>query len=347
MKKQTKSDLKRELRQDILTGHWVVITDQRSPLLGKNLEFPLNNPDEDKDFPMLPEYLKGLFFVDGHKPTIIDTVYSQDKEEFMYIVPSEFAVLAEDNGKEERYFATHEGPFLRKKAVGVHELMVCKDSKRIYELSESRLGLILEAIQQRYLALASHKEIKCLFWYHACGQSAGASFEYTHAQLVGMPVVPEFIEEKFEVAESYYRAHKRSVYEVMLEYELERQARVVYETDDFALICPFASRSAFEMMILPKDHNPFFERTLPDERAQVAKLLSKGLGALKKTFAKDLDFNVYLYSAPVDGSDHKYFRWHLSIVPYLYVWEGLEMGAGMDICEVSPEVATVYLKRFF
>lgn len=64
--------------------------------------------------------------------------------------------------------------------------------------------------------------------------------------------------------------------------------------------------------------------------------LDRGLG--------DPDFNLTIDTAPRGEEDAEYFSWHIQILPRLTTPAGFELGSGMSINTVLPEVAASFLR---
>ena len=124
--------------------------------------------------------------------------------------------------------------------------------------------------------------------------------------------------------------------DVMVE-EVRRRDRLVAIDDEAALFCPWASRSPFELRLLPRTVEGSFER---DERG--AAMLGRALGALRELFAPEgVQLNLWVRTAP-RGTDE--FHWHLDIVPRLAIRAGFELGTGVDINVYPPERAAADLR---
>ncbi|QQS21404.1 MAG: hypothetical protein IPL87_01805 [Candidatus Moraniibacteriota bacterium] len=106
--------------------------------------------------------------------------------------------------------------------------------------------------------------------FHNHGKEAGASLAHPHSQLIAIPVVSPYIQLELTGSERYFRKNKELVYGVIAEYESEAKTRVVYENEKFLAFCPFASRSAFEIHVMPKRSSPYFERIGDEEKLLAA-----------------------------------------------------------------------------
>src|SRR5204862_1763590 len=92
------------------------------------------------------------------------------------------------------------------------------------------------------------------------GPDAGASLEHTHAQLYALRFVPAEIARERERAAAY---HERTMGGHMLAdvavEEVRRRDRLVAIDDEAMLVCPWASRSPFELRLVPRQPAPAFE----------------------------------------------------------------------------------------
>ena len=120
--------------------------------------------------------------------------------------------------------------------------------------------------------------------------------------------------------------------------ETRRPERRIWEDDDSVAFAPYASRSAFEIWVVPRRHDADFSRA----GAADIKATSEALRQVLDRLASALDgppYNLVLHTAPlreqVDGTYH----WHWEIHPRLREIAGLELGTGLPVNPVSPEDA--------
>ena len=109
-------------------------------------------------------------------------------------------------------------------------------------------------------------------------------------------------------------------------------------------LCPFASRSAFQVIISPKNHLPYFEKATQKEKWQLAEIFQKVLSKLYKGLS-DPAYNFYLHTAPCDGKKYPYYHWHWTILPKTSISAGFEIGTRMEISTITPEKAAEYLRK--
>ena len=101
---------------------------------------------------------------------------------------------------------------------------------------------------------------------------------------------------------------------------------------------PYASRSSFEVWIVPRRHEADFGRATGPDVAATSEALRQVLGRL----AASLDgppYNLVLHTAPLREQVEATYHWHWEIHPRLREIAGLELGTGLPVNPVSPEDA--------
>jgi UDPglucose--hexose-1-phosphate uridylyltransferase len=170
------------------------------------------------------------------------------------------------------------------------------------------------------------------------GGGAGASLEHSHAQLYALPFVPVLVARERERFTAYnQRTMGGDLLADVASEEVRRRERLVAIDDDAMVICPWASRSPFELRVLPREAAPRFEQ---DGEVGVG-ALGTALHALRERFGDDLELNLWVRTAPRDAD---VFHWHIDIAPRLAIKAGFELATGVDINIFPPERAAAELR---
>jgi UDPglucose--hexose-1-phosphate uridylyltransferase len=170
------------------------------------------------------------------------------------------------------------------------------------------------------------------------GGGAGASLEHTHAQLYALSFVPAALARERERAGAYgERTGGGGLLGDVLVEEVRRRERLVAIDDEAALICPWASRSPFELRVVPRREAARFE----DDEAGTA-MIRTAMQALAKLFDGPPELNLWVRTAP---SGAEQFDWHVDIAPRLTIKAGFELGTGVDINVYPPERAAADLRE--
>lgn len=338
MEEETKNKVNSQLRQDIITGDWVVIATGRGKRpddFKKRKEKEITENDEE------------CLFCDtekSHQKKDVLIYKDADNEWTLKVFPNKFPAFSQPIALR-KLIHQEEGPYFWMEGVGYHEVIVTRDhQKNIGQLDPLLVAEILDAYQTRYLELMNKKSVRYIEIFHNHGKEAGASIAHPHSQLVAIPVISPYIKLEIDGAESYFGANKKCVFCDIIQWELEKKERIVFENERFVAFCPFASRAAFEVWVLPKKHQPYFERMSEEDKID-------GGAALKQVIAKIskvLDFpafNFYLHTSPCDGKDYPHYHWHIEILPKTSVWAGFELSTGIEVSAIEPEKAAEYLRK--
>lgn len=239
-----------------------------------------------------------------------------------------------------------EGKFFKAmEAAGYHEVVVTRShEKSLALLSLDQIKEVLEVYHQRYLELMKKPWVNYISIFHNHGKEAGASISHPHSQIITTPLIDIDLEKAISNAERYYKKHKQYIYHQMNEWERKAKKRIVFENKDFLVLCPFASKSAFEVIISPKKPSPRFEAISEKEKESLAEAFKKALFSLYKGL-NDPAYNFYLHTAPCGKGKYEYYHWHWTILPKTSIWAGFELGAGMEISTIEPEKAAAYLRK--
>jgi UDPglucose--hexose-1-phosphate uridylyltransferase len=228
--------------------------------------------------------------------------------------------------------------FASRPASGVHEVLINapRHATAISELSDEQIAAAVAAWRERMRAHADAPYVQLIVNE---GGAAGASLEHTHAQLYALPFVPAAVARERERAGAYRErtAGGGLLGEILVE-EVRRRERLVAIDDEAALICPWASRSPFELRIVPRAESPSFA----DDTGGAA-MLGTALRLLAERFGGPPDLNLWVRTAP-RGVDEG-FHWHIDVAPRLSIKASFELATGIDINVYPPERAAADLRE--
>ncbi len=202
------------------------------------------------------------------------------------------------------------------------------------ELSEDRFAGAVATWRER---MRAHGDAHYVQLVVNEGAGAGASLPHTHAQLYALPFVPLAVARERERFGAYReRTGGSGLLSDVLVAEVRKRDRLVAIDDEAALICPWASRSPFELRVVPRVEEGRFE-----DGGGGAAMLRTALGALAEIFGGSPELNMWVRTAP-RGAEH--FHWHIDIVPRLTVRASFELATGVDINIYPPERAAADLR---
>ena len=241
---------------------------------------------------------------------------------------------------------TTRGPYRWLEGVGFHEVVFTRHHVRsLAAMSAAEVAVVFAAYRDRYLALKDEECVAYVSIFHNHGREAGATVSHPHSQIIAVPVIPPDIGRSLSGSAAYFRAHRRCVHCDMIAFERRGGRRIVYENRHFTVFCPYVSRSAFEVRIFPKRHRPEFESSSDAELAAAADALRATLAKLGRGLA-DPAYNFFIHTAPAaDGLKAAYYHWHIEILPKTAIWAGFEISTGIEISTIAPETAAGFLRK--
>jgi UDPglucose--hexose-1-phosphate uridylyltransferase len=226
--------------------------------------------------------------------------------------------------------------FASRTAVGGHEVIVNAPEHvtAMAELSEERF---LGAVATWRERMRAHSDAAYVQLVVNEGAGAGASLPHTHAQLYALPFVPAAVARERERAGAYSErtAGGGLLSDVLVE-EVRRRERLVAIDDEAALICPWASRSPYELRVVPRREAARFE-----EDTAGAAMIRTAMRLLAERFDGPPELNLWVATAPRGAES---FHWHVDIAPRLTIKAGFELGTGVDINIYPPERAAADLR---
>jgi UDPglucose--hexose-1-phosphate uridylyltransferase len=330
-----------QLRQDPVSGDWVVIATQRAK---RPDDFFKKEPQ--KNLAKTPAKECVFCQITSRETPIL--VQFQGKE----VPPTGNWTVAVVNNKYPAFAPNPNlnqqkiGPYQVMNGVGHHELVIFKDHyRRLDQMKTEEILEILEVYQKRYLILSKQAHAKYVAIFHNEGREAGASIDHPHSQIMAIPTLDADIRTSLKGARRFWQKNNHQCpYCAMIEHDLKHQERVIWENKEFIACCPFAPKSAFEIRIYPKKHQSHFEKTNHSQMLSLANTFKTVLTAVRRGLGNP-DYNFFLQTAPCDGKKYQYFHWHWQIQPKTQVWGGFELGTEIEISTIPPEDAAKHLRK--
>lgn len=334
-----------ELRKDPIIGRWVIIATDRA-----------KRPDQFSGQQQGPAE-KPCPFCEGkesHTPTEIYAIRQKYTSANgpgweLRVVPSIAPFLRIEGDLERR----GKGLYDLMNGIGAHEIVIETNQHigNMADLPEEQIAKVVTCYIDRINDLEKDERFKYVLVFKNYGWTAGAgSIKHSRSQVIATPVNPKRVKEELAGSRFYYDYHERCVFCDLLNQELESKDRLIIDVDGFVAITPFAARFPFEVWILPKKHSCDFTTLNMPSRLELARIMKKVLGKLKKGL-NDPPYNYILHTAPFRREKIGYWKsidydyhWHIEIIPRLTRVAGFEWGTGFYICPLQPEEAAKFLR---
>ena len=257
------------------------------------------------------------------------------------VVPNKYPALAAESdgtGSTEQFYESRRG-------LGAHEVIIESPSHEVSvaNVSARQLVAIVQTYHARMRALTQDSRWRYALLYKNQGDRAGATLEHIHSQLIALPAAPRAALEELRGAKLLYQTTGRCAYCEIIEREAKGRERIIFDHENFVVLCPFAPRFAYETWILPKAHSADFAASAEEEISDFAGALHETILRLDRRLG-DPPFNYFIHAMPMDEAVRHYYHWQLKILPQLARAAGFEWGTGAHINAVAPEKAARLLR---
>lgn len=322
-----------ELRYDIVSKEWVIIATSRA-------RRPETFKRERREVRSLAKSQCSFCNISATDKPVL--VYGNGEDWTTIVITNKYPALFPAG----KVSARSEGKFFKTlQGVGFHEVVLTRDhTKHLAQFSVELVKEVVDAYQKRYLALKKEKFVNYISIFHNHGKEAGASVSHPHSQILTTPLIDVSLQRALSTSKKYFTETKKCLYCELNRWEQKTKKRLVFENKNFIVVCPFASKAAFEIVISPKKHLPYFEQISEAEKQDLAQALLAALNKLYKGL-NDPAYNFYLHTAPCDGKKYPYYHWHWTILPKTATPAGFEFCTGIEISTIEPEKAAEYLRK--
>ena len=333
-----------ELRQNLATKEWVIISAERAKkpdaVLHKIIGTPASDKVYDPECPFCPGNeerfpLEERYRVDdGGGSWIVRTIDNKfkilDRFPTCPVVPDAFV---------------KEGIYHKLSGCGSHELVIDthKHNKTITDLSRDEIKTIVAVYLNRYTTFQKNPNNLITILFKNYGVLAGQTQPHSHTQVVGSRIIPLYTRSLLHEAERHFDTYGSCVFCDMLRYEMEQKTRIVYHNDDYLAFVPYAAGAEHEVWIAPKWH----KAGLQDIEGQGIHNLADTLQIILTAFRLSLDnpdFNFVIRTAPYVLSEVPFYHWHIQIMPRTKILGGFERGTRIQVNTIVPEDSAQMLR---
>lgn len=320
-----------QLRLNPLNGRWVTIVAERSE---RPTDFAPRTQQVETEVgrpcPFCPEHTED-------REATIET-FDPSGNWKMRVVANKYPAFSGDEP-----MAVHNiGPVhMMSEASGIHEVFVFTPNHdaRLSDMSDSDVAEMMDVLKQRLLQHQSTPNIRYTQAIVNHGREAGASLAHPHGQILGLPFVPgEILDEE----RAFGRFAGGCILCATVEAERVDGKRIVLETEESLVVCPYWSGMPYELLIIPKHHDAHLTDASTNSLHSVGVAIKRALLTLNAALG-DVAFNLGFHTAP--GHHSGTYHWHVHIWPKLITTAGFERGTGVLINIVPPEDAAVTLRN--
>ena len=326
-----------EWRADPVTGQWVIVAAD-APVRRRDFDLDEHPPDSDGPCPLC----EGHEAAAGREILAVRNGSTADGPGWdLRVVPNRVPVLrVEDAGD-----VVRDGLLEHQPGLGAHEVVVesPRHDASWFTMAPEDLTRVLLAWRDRMADLRRDFRMRAALAFKNHGAKAGARLPHSHSQVVAMPRIPPRLDDEVKGSERHHAATGRCVFCDLAAHEIAAGARVVAASAACVALAPYASRSPFEVWLLPRQHGARFEAASTADIAGVAGVLHQVLALMDGQLGRPA-FNAVLHSAPYGVTADAVYHWHLELVPRVLRATGFDIGTGTAVNPVSAEKATRVLR---
>lgn len=318
-----------ELRQDILTGEWVIFAGNRMKRPYDFIKKSVPKTFDSRDCQFCP----------GNEVFTTESVYQNgdDGDWTIRVFPNKYPAVG-DNSE----YVDGEGFYRAERGEGAHEVIVDTPDHTavIHDFSVEQIIDILKVIRTRFKIIFDRDDVKYVQIFKNCGPDAGASILHSHWQIIGVPVIPCEQTNILNSALKYYELNGKCVICDILKHEQDKKIRVISENNHFMVFAPYASKMSYECIIASKKHIPSFGEFNDEMISELADIIKKILSAVK-TLRNGICYNICLEDTPKGYDGH----WYMKVLPRMGNPAGFEYGTNSYINPILPEEAAKYMRN--
>jgi UDPglucose--hexose-1-phosphate uridylyltransferase len=218
-----------------------------------------------------------------------------------------------------------------------------REHRPLQAVGSEMLRTMLTVVRRAFLDAQKLGQTEYLQVVQNWGAQAGARTNHLCLDLYDLPQIPHRVAEEIGGAARYLIREGECPYCRLVREEPKNGTRMIWEDEASVAFAPYASRSPFEVWVVPRRHAADFGTASDADIASTAEALRQVLGRL--AWLDGPPHNLVLHAAPLRERVDATYHWHWEIHPRLREIAGLEIGTGLPVNPVSPEEAVDELMR--
>jgi UDPglucose--hexose-1-phosphate uridylyltransferase len=248
-----------------------------------------------------------------------------------------------------------DGMYDKMRNLGAHEIVVeTRDHNLILShQGDENVAQVLRAYISRIADLKKDVRFRHVTVFSNQGVSAGQDLEHSHSEITAQPFIPRRVGYKLRASLKHFELKERCLLCDILKQELMQQVRTIEWDDQFVAFCPFASRAAYEIWVLPINHHCAFEEDVTswERQLRLARFLKSILRRLETVAPA---YHLVLHSAPNVRAKFERtgiwrtladdYHWHIEILPISAQQSKSYSAKGVYYSSLPPEVAAERLR---
>lgn len=146
------------------------------------------------------------------------------------------------------------------------------------------------------------------------GAAMGCSNPHPHCQVWTTSIMPEEPAKELASMTKYFNKHGRHLLADYVKLELQKEERIVWQSDHFLVVCPWWAVWPFEVLVLPKRHVRALVDLTDEERLGFAEAIQEVTRRYDNLFECNFPYSSGIHQAPLSGTqeeiDNSYLHMH-------------------------------------
>jgi len=327
-------------RKNILTGEWVQVSPHRN-------KRPWQGKTESKASVHKNEYDANCYLCAGN---IRSNGEKNPNYKDVFSFENDFPALQYHIDAEE---LNENDLFVAKAEKGICKV-VCfspNHSLTLAQMPVSDIEKVVKLWQEEYISLGSLPNINYVQIFENKGEIMGCSNPHPHGQIWAQQSIPVEPVKEDVCQKAYFEKHAKSLLFNYLQAELQKDERVVYQNEHFAVVVPFWAVWPFETIVISKKHLQNISQFSSAETTAFAEIISQITQKYDKLFDTSFPYSAGIHQSPTNGEANLHWHFHMHFYPPLLrsatvkkFMVGYEM-LGNPQRDITPETAAEMLKN--
>ena len=274
-----------QLRQNIITGEWVVIAPERA-----------KRPNDYVTADTVKRQAKEICVFCEGKKEFKRRIKTYDSKH-VWLIQNKFPVFVEKNcDTSPRSYKVEDKFYRAREAVGGHDVVVVKNHDLdLPDFTKDIWTELLIVFKKRYIHFDKNLSVEYTMPIYNHGPESGASIEHPHAQIFASNITPNIISREIHHTEKYFEHNGSCAFCDLIKHEKKFKERIIFENRDFVAFTFYAARFPFEVWILPKKHESRYENKDDKDYAQLSECLIDILDRLDNSL-NDPPLNIFFHN---------------------------------------------------
>lgn len=237
---------------------------------------------------------------------------------------------------------------------GACEVVLYTDnhSATLADMSEKRIGQLIEVWTDRYSELGARPEVAYVFIFENKGESIGVTLSHPHGQIYAYPFIPPRPAREILAAREFAAHEGECLHCTVLAQERRDGRRILVEGEAFSAFVPAYAHYPYEAHIYAHRCVGSVSDLRRHERTDLARVIKHVLMGYDALWTFSMPYIMAMHQAPTDGADYTgVAHMHLEFYPphrtpeKLKYLAGSEAGAGAFVVDALPEDTAAALRQ--